>query len=208
LVAVQGIGTLLHQGFFVHDVGSQEDSAHNSKVSTRLTLLDLTIQGVCDVAMYRAQETSFGACVEAVQYAQGQFAHPDGWVRSAAPSPLLLRPNPLWRAPSEVVVDRHEDFPLLLDPHRHNGSSNLSYWSGGAPQAAVSLSIFRLGKVSIHDLMTRRNSSLENDDNEDAVMPLSLENYIDGMLSSVLDQAVAHCGVGQLYAASDSTQWR
>jgi hypothetical protein len=43
-------------GIFAHDVGSRKDSASDSEVSTRLTLLDLTIQCVCDVATHSASK--------------------------------------------------------------------------------------------------------------------------------------------------------
>ena len=61
--------------FFMDDVDLSDESDNES--STRLTLLDLAVQVVCDVATTGTLETSFPACVEfvetAVRYSQGQL---------------------------------------------------------------------------------------------------------------------------------------
>ena len=71
LLAVEGLITLLNEtDFFSHDVADEDCSA-------RLTILDLTIQVVCDVATSSARETYFRSCVDfvsdAVRYAQGKL---------------------------------------------------------------------------------------------------------------------------------------
>jgi hypothetical protein len=71
LLAVEGLISLLNEtDFFAHDV-SDEDC------NVRLTILDLTIQVVCDVATSSARETYFRSCVDfvsdAVRFAGGKL---------------------------------------------------------------------------------------------------------------------------------------
>ena len=61
LVAVEGLTDLLSQDFYVNDVDMSRDP------SSQTTLLDLSIQVVCDVATMGAQETQLYACVEFVE---------------------------------------------------------------------------------------------------------------------------------------------
>jgi hypothetical protein len=63
LVAVEGLNDLLCQDFYSDDV----DMSQNP--STKLTLLDISIQVVCDVATTGAHETQLYACVEFVENA-------------------------------------------------------------------------------------------------------------------------------------------
>ncbi len=63
LLAVEGLITLLNEtDFFAHDAVDEE-------CNVRLTILDLTIQVVCDVATSSARETYFRSCVDFVSYA-------------------------------------------------------------------------------------------------------------------------------------------
>lgn len=71
LLAVEGLITLLNEtDFFAHDVLDNDCNA-------RLTILDLTIQVVCDVATSSARETYFRSCVDfvsdAVRFAGGKL---------------------------------------------------------------------------------------------------------------------------------------
>jgi len=72
LVAVEGLTDLLRQDFYVDDI----DMSQNPSAQT--TLLDLSIQVVCDVATVGAQETQLYACVEfvelAIKYGCGYFS--------------------------------------------------------------------------------------------------------------------------------------
>jgi hypothetical protein len=61
LVAVEGLTDLLRQDFYVNDIDMSRDP------SSLTTLLDLSIQVVCDVATMGAQETQLYACVEFVE---------------------------------------------------------------------------------------------------------------------------------------------
>ena len=83
LVAVDGLTSLLKNSeFFEPDVVSDEEEesfeCEPLNYSTRLTLLDLTIQVVCDVATSSARETYFRSCVDfvsdAVRYANGKLS--------------------------------------------------------------------------------------------------------------------------------------
>jgi len=66
LMAVDGLTRLLNEtDFFVPDVVTGI-SRHESECSTRLTLLDLAVQVVCDVATSSSRETSFVSCIEFV----------------------------------------------------------------------------------------------------------------------------------------------
>lgn len=67
LVAVEGLTALLTMtDFFEDDVNLTTGSDESI---SRLTLLDLSIQVVCDVATIGTQETAFGICVEFVENA-------------------------------------------------------------------------------------------------------------------------------------------
>jgi hypothetical protein len=79
LVAVEGLTSLLNESLFFEPDVVPDDEEDNFDVesSTRLTLLDLTIQVVCDVATSSARETYFRSCVDfvsdAVRYARGKL---------------------------------------------------------------------------------------------------------------------------------------
>ena len=77
LVAVEGLTKLMNDtDFFAQDVA--DDTANVTESSTRLTLLDLVVQVVCDVATTTARETYFRSCVDfvsdAVRYADGRLS--------------------------------------------------------------------------------------------------------------------------------------
>jgi len=75
LVAVEGLTKLLNDtDFFAQDVA---DANNVLEASSRLTLIDLAVQVVCDVATTTARETYFRSCVDfvsdAVRYADGRL---------------------------------------------------------------------------------------------------------------------------------------
>lgn len=66
LKAVDGLTRLLNEtDFFLPDVTTSVPR-HESECSSRLTLLDLAVQVVCDVATSSSRETSFVSCIEFV----------------------------------------------------------------------------------------------------------------------------------------------
>ena len=75
LIVVEGLSKLLTEtDFFLQDVASYEDPS----CSGRLTLLDLAVQVVCDMATCTARETNFVPCIEFVSqafyYAEGNLS--------------------------------------------------------------------------------------------------------------------------------------
>ena len=180
-VAIESLVKLLTTAKFFHDdVNSLDESEDES--STRLTLLDLSIQTVCDVATTGTEETTFSTCVDfvecALKLAQGQLStRTIGFVVRlylfvfyfgvSVPTISASRwPKPSWRPlsmnnSSEDELDN--DFSMLLDPR---DESSLEYLPGGSPQAAalafkelISLSIVRLGKLSVADILLLSQSS-------------------------------------------------
>lgn len=77
-MAVEGLISMLNDtDFFDQDVVDEDNVDGIVESSARLTLLDLTIQVVCDVATSSARETYFRSCVDfvsdAVRYAGGKL---------------------------------------------------------------------------------------------------------------------------------------
>jgi hypothetical protein len=78
LVAVEGLTSLLRESqFFEPDIVPDDEDMCGDESSVRLTLLDLAVQVVCDVATTSARETYFRSCVdfvsESVRYAGGKL---------------------------------------------------------------------------------------------------------------------------------------
>lgn len=215
LVAVEGLTKLLRENFFADDVDLSDKSDNES--STRLTLLDLAVQSVCDVATASSQETTFGSCVEfvesAVRFSQGQLnTRTIGYVvrfylfvfyfGASIPTMSSAWPSPLWQAPSlKDNVDgkeEEEDIPMLFDPRVQHGSRG--YLPGGAPQSAalalkelLSLSIVRLGKVSVNDSVVLARGPHTVPGQGDPEQPLG--GIVDQILSSVVDDAIDHVDI-------------
>lgn len=218
LLAVEGLTALLTDtDFFLDDVDLSDESSNNGP-STRITLLDLTIQTVCDVATSGSQEITFASCVDfverAVALAQGHLStRTIGFVirfylfvfyfDASIPRRKSKKwPSPAWRPPT---MKDEEDFPMLYDP-RFVASSDLcgGYLSGGAPQAAalalkdlISLSIIRLGKISVTNfLILKQNSSDQQSSLSDGSAVLketdAYGSVLDSILSSLIDNAVDH----------------
>jgi hypothetical protein len=215
LLAVESLFKLLSETkFFDDDADISDDSGNES--STRLTLLDLAIQTVCDVATTGAEETTFSSCVEFVEHAiratHGQLnTRTIGYVvrfylfvfyfEASIPTRSLERwPRPSWnptRNDSPKPND-DEDFSMLLDPREQSKST---YLPGGAPQAAalafkelISLSIVRLGKVSVADLTVRYSASTRESALAEGTSMLSdpYGSFLDSILNSIVDDAVDH----------------
>ena len=205
LTAVEGLHRLLATtDFFDDDVDLSDESDHES--SSRFTLLDLTVQVVCDVASSGALETTFGACVEFVEEAV-QFSHAQLNTRTigyivrfyffifyfGASSPTLSPdwPSSNWRAPGR---DKEKgDFAMLNDPREADEAC--PYLPGGAPQAAaiafkdlISLSLIRLGKAAVKSSVALALWEEDSAGKENARPGLGA--LIDDVLSSVIGDAV------------------
>lgn len=198
LIAVEGLTKLLKEvDFFRMDISS--DGAASS---SRLTLLDITVQTVCDVATTGAQETSFSTCVEfveaAIRYSKGQLnTRTTGYVLRfylfvfyfGASIPTSANwPNSVWgHATGDAVAGKdgkmEDDISMLWDPR--NGSSQ--YLPGGAPQAAA-LALKELITRNVEQL--RRAISAAESATSKPQAQQSLKCFVESMLSTLVDKAV------------------
>jgi hypothetical protein len=209
LIAVEGLTALLTTtDFFSPDVGSVSDAA--SGRNSRLTLLDLATQAVCDVATGTSRETSFGSCVDfvqrAVEYSGGQLnPRTIGYILrfyffvfyfGASVPNSSKGPNPVWTSGSrerrESSVERSivalHDLPLLYEEPLSPGKKQ--YLPGGAPQAAalalkelISLTIGRLSLMSTADIESFGR------DVEAVSSSEPFSTFIQGMISTLIDGA-------------------
>jgi Guanine nucleotide exchange factor in Golgi transport N-terminal/Sec7 domain len=210
LLAVEGLTMLLTKtDFFQDDVNLCLDDTRET--DSRITLLDLCIQVVSDVATTGSHEAVFASCLEFATYAvtssQAQLnMRTIGYVLrlylfvfyfdASIPRKQSEKCPPLsWRPFS---MYHEQDFPMLYDP-RNDSIKGGSYLLGGAPQAAVlalkelvSLSIERLGKISVAGLLVVNHTASNKQTSEgkirimnDAYIPL-----LDDVLSSLVDNSV------------------
>jgi len=203
LKAVEGLTKLLSESdFFADDL---DGSSHCA--STRLTLLDLAVQVVCDVATGGTQETMFGACVEfvegAMNYTIGHLnVRTIGYVLRfylfvfyfGASTPTNSR-FPSWTMPRIGFAEYHEAMQLLYDPR--NGPKSM-YLLGGAPQLAalsfkelVTLSISRLQRVCL-SISPVHEEYVVNGEGVDLEAD---KGFIGDILSSIVDGAVSRIEV-------------
>ena len=188
-VAAEGLLNLLKQGFFSSDVDLEEVSCD------RITLLDIAIQVVCDIATTGAEETHLLPCVEfvqaAVKYGCGHLStRTVGYVLRfylfvfyfgmTAPSGGTLA----WG-----TLNRHDHF-LLQDPR----NSTVTYLPGGAPQASVlalkdlvSFSIARLKALVTSERMLFRFKSPTK---TTSTAPDVFNQLIGEIVGDMVDQSV------------------
>lgn len=177
LVAVEGLISMLNDtNFFAQDVADEgvDDIVESS---TRLTLLDLSIQVVCDVATGAVRETYFRSCVDfvsdAVRYADGKLNDRTvGFVLrfylfvfyfgASVPTTGGWPFNKEWHDSKAGIVN-----DLILLEHLEKGAL-----TGGAPQAAaIALKEF----VSI--MLSHISTGMANPDDQ-------LDNTDEGELSA------------------------
>ena len=211
LLAVEGLTKLLTTtDFFRPDVASLSDP--DSGANTRLTLLDLATQAVCDVATCTSRETSFGECVEfvqhAVEYSQGQLnVRTIGYILRfylfvfyfGASVPASSKgANPVWMSGSREqrqssnersVVALH-DLPMLYEEPLSPASKDRRYLPGGAPQAAalalkglITLLIRKLGRMSACD------TEAFGSDIQDVTLSEPFGDFIQAIITSLIDGA-------------------
>ena len=182
LVAVEGLRDLINgTDFFRPDLlsncahvtdndddrGKRLNGSGCSGSSTHLTLLDLSVQVVCDVATSTSRETHFGPCVDfvsdALRYADGNLnTRTIGYVLrfylfvfyfgASVPTggswPNCIKPpiqaaatgTPLLRHSSNtdpVIADEMIDVALLHEEEQSFPRNGRAYLPGGAPQAAA-----------------------------------------------------------------------
>jgi hypothetical protein len=191
LIAVEGLTSLLRGDFFSSDVNMENDS------SSRITLLDVAVQVVCDVATTGAQETHLHGCVEfveaAVKYGCGHLnTRTVGYalrfylfVFYFGASIPTRGTNPVWG--TRIDIDE-----FMLDDPR---SGTLSYLPGGAPQSAalslkdlISFSIGRLKSLTIAEKIEKMKESSSQP--EDMSPPEFFNGFLDNLLTEIVDDSV------------------
>jgi Sec7 domain/Guanine nucleotide exchange factor in Golgi transport N-terminal len=206
MIAVQGLDSLLKDtSFFRADIVSVP---YGEGSEGRLTILDLAMQSVCDLATSTAREAFFMHCVEfvkeAVTFSQ---AHLNGrtigcvfrfylfvFYFGASVPTSSTAPNTVWPSfassgSSSRSSVAQADVPFLLE-------GNLDYFPGGAPQAAaialkefISLLMNRLVAISYSESQTstRERKSFQRD--------CSSYSLVDGIVDSLVDDAVRRVDV-------------
>lgn len=184
-LAIEGLTSLLEEGFFSNDVKISRES------STRITLLDITIQVICDVAMMGTQQTHMQLCVDFVSMA---VKNGSGHLNTRTVGYVLRFYTFVFHFGTSVPfgnwgLSAKPDRPLLDDPR----TETISYLPGGAPHAAVlsikdliSLSISRLRSLTMSDGGSKKN--LPNFPFADHI--LDFNSFVGSLLDSVFDQSV------------------
>jgi len=196
IIAVEGLSKLLCEtDFFLPDVSAYEDP----QTGDRLTLLDLSIQVVCDVASYTARETNFLPCIEfvseAVSYAEGNVSSRTmGYVirfylfvfyfGASVPTASSWPRNKISGVSRKAGLDEANDTLLLSE---EDLKSNRGYVPGGAPQAG-SLAFKEL--VSIFLGRLQKMSSMLKGQSQSGNILGGMEEDMDLYVSSLVDGAV------------------
>lgn len=200
LLAVEGLTKLLNEtDFFMPDVALFDDS----NISQRLTLLDLSIQVVCDVANSTARETNFLPCiefvVEATNYAKGNLnSRTIGYIirfylfvfyfGASVPTASSWPRSKTSGYSRKEGLDEAND-TMLLSEDELNGRVG-GYVPGGAPQAAalalkelISIFLSRLRKMK----MGGRKQVAKSGDNGFAIEGL-ITDYVESLIDGAVHQ--------------------
>ena len=201
ILAVEGLTKLLNDtDFFLPDLSSHGDPL----TSTRLTLLDMAIQVVCDVANSSARETCFLPCIEFVSeavfysrcnlnsrtigyvvrfylfifYFGASVPTPSSWPRFSSPS---LKDGCGLDAGNDTVLLDEEELGA------RSGHCRMGYVPGGAPQAAA-LALKEL--VTLH--LGRLRCVVDGDTKEGGAGKggEGIGVFIDTFVSSLVDSAI------------------
>lgn len=219
LVAVEGLtGLLSDTDFFRPDLSDDPGDVVGS--STRLTLLDLAVQVVCDVATSSSRETNFGACVEfvadAVRFASGNLnTRTIGYVfrfylfvfyfgASVPTSSSWPDTSDSQRVHTAGSGKESEPFDVaLLDEETlESHEKKRTYFPGGAPQAAaLALKEFFslvLGRMIVSTPKSERR--LRRSFSHSSIVSMmsdsnegrdeAVEEFVQGLLHSIIDGAV------------------
>ncbi|CAB9523975.1 inhibited guanine nucleotide-exchange protein [Seminavis robusta] len=201
LKAVEGLNRLLIETDFFAD----DFDVSSKRASIRLTLLDITVQVVCDVATGGAQETTFGTCVEFVENAikctRGHMnTRTMGYVlrfylfvfyfgASVPANNANAFPHASWAPGIGLDETDHITLPILYDPRVEE---RMSYLPGGAPQQAalafkdlITYTISRLQRVCL----TVPHFGMVSNSGEGIEMETT-SKFINGIISSLVDGAV------------------
>ncbi|GAX23930.1 hypothetical protein FisN_20Hu138 [Fistulifera solaris] len=209
LLAVEILTKLLTKtSMFDDDVDTSDD--HDGESCLRLTLLDLCVQAVCDVATSGAEETAFSACVQfaelAIQFSQGQLStRTIGLVYRMYFFVFSFGNGSNWFSQTSKTVSgsnecKTEDFdvPLLLDCRGNSGRQS-SILPGGAPQVAalalknlVYFCVRKLGKKSSAGFWVGYEMTNKNDVNFDIARKRSSTSVDDEVDCAILTELALH----------------
>ena len=199
LLVVEGLTKLINEtDFFLQDISSYEDPESNE----RLTLLDLSIQVVCDMATGTARETIFLPCIEFVSqafyYAEGNLnTRTTGYIirfylfvfyfGASVPTASCWPRNKTSGISRKSSLNEANDVMLLSEDELQGKDYRQGYVPGGAPQA---------GALALKELITifqsrfrKMNSVLKTNPLEQG-SSASVEATISDYVASVIDGAV------------------
>jgi hypothetical protein len=201
LVAVEGLTKLLNEtDFFLPDIAVYDDPNTNQ----RLTILDLAIQVVCDVANSSARETSFLPCIEfvvdAVHFARGNLnSRTIGYIirfylfifyfGASVPTASSWPKNKTSGYSRKDGLDEANDISLLSedDLDVQSDGRRRGYVPGGAPQAAA-LALKEFISLFLSRLRKMNYGGRKKDDPSLAME--GLDKFIKSYLDSVTDVAM------------------
>jgi hypothetical protein len=190
LLAVEGLTDLLRGDFFASDVNMEQDS------SSRITLLDIVVQVVSDVATMGTQETHMQACVEfvesAVKYGCGHLnMRTVGYVMRFYLFVFFFGVSTPMGSSGVWGMVKGRDHFLLEDPRINK---EVKYLPGGAPQSAIlslkdliAFSVGRLRSLTSTDRMAlERRIRID----QGKLVPEIFNDLIDGLVKQVVDTSI------------------
>jgi Sec7 domain/Guanine nucleotide exchange factor in Golgi transport N-terminal/PH domain len=196
LIAVEGLKDLLSEDFFADDVNMSQLS------STQTTLLDISVQVVCDVATSGSQETHLYACVEfverAMKYGCGYLSTRTlGYVLRFY---LFVFYFGMSSPTSNWGVLKASDKYILEDPRTTSANSMLP---GGAPQGAILalkdlfiLLVARLGSLAYLDQCLVKREKEATRRNEFG--PLQIFGLVDKMVTEMVVGSVHRVDIANI----------
>lgn len=202
LLAVEGLTKLLSEtDFFLPDVAQYEDPNTNQ----RLTLLDLSIQVVCDMANSSARETNFLPCiefvVEATHYSRGNLNDRTiGYIMrfylfvfyfgASVPTVSSWPKNKTSGYSRKEGLDEANDTLLLSeDELDDNGEGRRrGYVPGGAPQAAA-LAMKELITLFLSRLRKMKSGGRRRMDESNGSL-LDVDDFMKDYVNSLVDGAM------------------
>ena len=209
LIAVEGLSKLLGEtSFFMPDVLKPSDGSG----STKLTLLDLAIQVVCDVATSTSRETYFLSCVEfvrdAIRYCSGNLnTRTIGYVvrfylfifyfGASIPTASSWPNSTIALKKGKHAKERADEY-LLKEYDQSDNKSTRVYLPGGAPQAAA-LALKELVTRFLGETVAMNPSffflSSQSPFERLETLGLDASQFVGSVVSSIVDSAVHHVDV-------------
>ena len=201
LLVVEGLSKLLTEtDFFLQDVATYEDPFS----SDRLTILDLAVQVVCDMATCTARETVFLPCIEFVSqafyYAEGNLStRTIGYVirfylfvfyfGASIPTSSCWPKNITVGVSKRTSLDEANDIKLLSEHEleKNNNGYTRGYIPGGAPQAGA-LALKELIKIVL--AKSRKMSSMIRESENETINNGHIGNIMNAYVSSIVDGAI------------------